>query len=89
MAQDLKKLFEEDRKRNYEMMPGHEGRFLERIDKAMPQQKRKTTFFWFRIAASVMLLLGVGLYYILRAPDNVSMKEAIVEKENPDRKSVV
>lgn len=60
MAQDIRDLFKED-KVTYEKMPeNHEARFLEKLDKALPESK-KSKFGWMRIAASVVVLLGVSL----------------------------
>lgn len=60
MAKDLKHLFEEDQKLNKETMKqGHEARFLEKLDAALPQHT-KPRFNWLNIAASIVIVLGIG-----------------------------
>lgn len=70
MSQDLRKLFEEERNRSYNMRPDHEARFVKRLDEAFPGKKR-SPFVWMGIAASVVALLGLGIWYVQRAPDPV------------------
>ncbi|WP_452224224.1 hypothetical protein [Lacinutrix chionoecetis] len=60
MAKDIRKLLEEDNKLVVDSMPqGHESRFLNKLDKALPV-KKKQQFHWWSIAASVVLLIGLG-----------------------------
>jgi len=59
MAQDLKKLFENEQKVSHQKMPnGHEARFLDKLDDALPTMQSKNRFNFFSIAASVVVLLG-------------------------------
>ncbi len=71
MGQDLRKLFEEQRKtQRFEMKAGHEDRFLERLDEALPvTPKARPTYLWLRIAAAVVVLLGVGTFFLLTGPE--------------------
>ncbi len=60
MAKDLKHLFEEDLKLTKETMEqGHEARFLEKLDTALPQHT-KPKFNWLNIAASIVIVLGLS-----------------------------
>jgi hypothetical protein len=61
MAQDLRKLFEEDRKRGYALESGHEKRFENRLHQSFPLQPKKRGNWWW-IAASVVIMLAVGVY---------------------------
>lgn len=45
------------------MKPGHEERILARLNEELPLKKR-TSFFNWKIAASIVVLLGVGFYFI-------------------------
>ncbi len=80
MGQDLKKLFENDRLVNHERRPGHEDLFIEQLYKELPV-KRSTTFSGFRIAASVLVFIGIGImsYVILGNPFN--QKEELTSVE--------
>ena len=61
MAQDLKKLFENDKRENIGKMPdGHEARFLKKLDKELPQIPVKQKFSALNIAASIVILLGLS-----------------------------
>lgn len=45
MAQDLRNLFEKDKlAQNAKMSEGHEARFLEKLDKAMPVENKSSGF---------------------------------------------
>lgn len=60
MAQDIRKLFENEPKvENLKMPEGHEARFLEKMDEALPQQPRRNLFTFLNIAASVVILIGL------------------------------
>ncbi|WP_111683835.1 hypothetical protein [Winogradskyella tangerina] len=71
MAQDLRNLFEKDLKvQSAKMSEGHEARFLDKLDKELPVKKSSNRFVFFRIAASVVVLLGVsfGAYKYFDGP---------------------
>ena len=59
MGQNLKKLFEQDRLVNHKRKSNHEDLFIEELYKELPI-KKKTTFSNFRIAASILVLIGIG-----------------------------
>lgn len=60
MAQDIKKLFEAQRNVSHNTMPeGHEARFLSKLEEKLPEQP-KNKWSWLQIAASLLLLLGLG-----------------------------
>ncbi|MDH7913026.1 hypothetical protein [Winogradskyella sp. SYSU M77433] len=101
MAQDLRKLFNEEAKdQNVKMSEGHEARFLQKLDKALPEDKKSSNRFgFFNIAASVVVLLGLsfGAYKYFQKPTTVIPKtpEKVVTNEikslgdvSPDLKKV-
>lgn len=60
MAQDIRDLFKKEQRLTQEKMPeNHEKRFLEKLNKTLPV-KKKFNFDWLQIAASIVLLLGLG-----------------------------
>jgi hypothetical protein len=81
MAQDLKKLFEEDRLKIRNGMPkGHEARFLNKLEKELPvasnrprQGVVKKRFSIWSLAASVVVLLGLtfGAYQFFKIPQAI------------------
>lgn len=62
MAQDIRKLFEnENRLSNLKMPEGHQKRFMDKLDEALPvESKKRSSFGFMRMAASVVILLGLG-----------------------------
>ncbi len=87
MARDLRKLFEEERKKkNFKMEAGHEERFLARLEEELPtQQGRK--YQWLRIAASIVILLGIGTYFFLtNTIETDSQKTTVVRTDDETKK---
>ncbi|WP_445381694.1 hypothetical protein [Robiginitalea sp. IMCC43444] len=64
MSQDLRNLLKADREKEHPMPEGHEGRFRKRLQESFPQ-KRKSSYSWLGIAASLALLLSFGIWYFL------------------------
>lgn len=62
MAQDIRKLFENEDKLSNEQMPkGHEARFLEKLETELPEAKDEGFRFYFmKIAASIVIVFGLG-----------------------------
>ena len=59
MAQDIRKLFENEPKVFKDKMPkGHEARFLKKLDEELSVTSNKSKFTFLNIAASVVLLIG-------------------------------
>lgn len=66
MAQDIRDLFKDEVGKQETMPKNHQKHFLKKLDKALPVQKPK--FNWLKIAASVVVLLGIsfGAYNFLK-----------------------
>ena len=80
MAQDIRDLLKQDKKvENSEMPIGHEARFLNRLDMAIPQKYSQSRFTFLNIAASIVLLVGLtfGGYKLI---DSTSVDTIIPEK---------
>jgi hypothetical protein len=71
MGQNLKNKFEEERSINYTRKADHEDLFIEKLYEELPIKKR-FAFYQFRIAASIVILLGIGsaFYMLFNAPIN-------------------
>ncbi len=67
MAQDLREIFEKDRKsEKFAIKKGHESRFMSRLEQELPEtpsEKGSSTFFRWQIAASLIVLVGLGIYF--------------------------
>ena len=78
MSQDLRKLFDKEREHKYRMKEGHEERFMELLDESLPVQKSRFFRNW-SIAASVVILLGLGIYFITTT-DSSPVQTTVVDK---------
>jgi len=88
MAQDIRKLFKEESKVSNQKMPkGHEVRFLEKLDNALPEQKSRPMFTFLNIAASVVILIGLsfGAYKFMGStPEEIKGTEVVdTQEESP------
>ena len=82
MAQDIRKMFQEDRSLPSERLEkGHEQRFEARLEKAFPQEKKnkepRNNYMFLKIAAVLVVALGIG--FVFMAPDNLFQGEQVVE----------
>ncbi len=71
MEQNFKKLFEQDRLVNHKRSADHEDLFIEQLYKELPV-KKGVAFSNFRIAASILVFIGIGTlsYLMLDIPSN-------------------
>ena len=60
MAQDIIDLFKNEKVVHDEMPTKHEARFLEKLDKALPEAPKKSGLGWMQIAASAVVFLGLS-----------------------------
>jgi len=85
MAQDLRELFKEETGKRHPMKDGHEERFLDLLDKELPL-KRKSAFYFIKIAASVLVLFSLGIYTYINYKNDVLTHPEIVETETENTK---
>lgn len=90
MAQDIRKLFEAENKLKKHHMPeGHEMRFLNKLDEALPSDSvKRSSFSFMRIAASIVILIGLsfGAYKIFEKPPVQSLQVVSTEESEKDKK---
>ncbi|WP_272023371.1 hypothetical protein [Olleya namhaensis] len=86
MAKDIKDLFNADNAlSNPQMSKGHEARFLDKLEHALPE-KTKSKWTFLNIAASVLLVIGLGFgSYTLFKPQTTAIQ--VVETDNPTLKT--
>jgi len=81
MAQDLRELFKNERNGDGpRMKPGHTKRFHERLENRFPKQ-RKPWVVPLKIAASVFILLGIGIYFLVQHNIQTVPQPEVAEKE--------
>ncbi len=81
--QDIRELFKDEPKVSNQKMPkGHEARFLKKLDNAQPQRTIKKRFSIMQIAASVVILIGMGFgaykFYNVPPIEPLNGKEEVV-----------
>ena len=83
MSQDLREMFKNtDREVMPTMKDGHEQRFLKRMEVELPVAKGPS-YPWFRIAASLIILAGLGTYFFINWNKPEPVETTIAEKNNP------
>ncbi len=86
MAQDLRELFAKERDDEMpKIKPGHKQRFHERLEKKFPRRRKPWTVV-FKVAASVLILIGIGSYYFRDGKNKLTPKTSVVEKDIPTNK---
>lgn len=90
MSQDLREMFKDS---ETEMAPsmkdGHEQRFMKRLEKELPLSKG-ASFPWFKIAASLTILIGLGTYIFTDRNNPAPVKTTVVEMDRsvPEDKGI-
>ncbi|MGX1929487.1 hypothetical protein [Flagellimonas sp. 2504JD4-2] len=101
MAQDLRELFAKERENEKsKMKTGHEARFLSKLTESMPEQSRDVepefkpraeSFFWLRVAASVILVLGLTAYFVFGGGAQDEEPKTIIanQENNPEQRNSI
>ncbi|WP_034057494.1 hypothetical protein [Lacinutrix jangbogonensis] len=88
MAKDIRDLFEADNKLSKDTMPtGHEVRFLDKLETALPE-KKASQFNWLSIAASVVVFLGLSFGAFQFFIANGNQGTTIADVETSDTKTI-
>ncbi|SEL35087.1 hypothetical protein SAMN04488008_103447 [Maribacter orientalis] len=72
MEQDLREMFNKEKlEQQFTINNGHEERFLEKLQQSLPEHK-KTNRAWMKVAASIAVILSVGVgYFLLNGNSNI------------------
>ena len=81
MSQDLRELLKAEKQQKHQMKEGHEERFFELLDQKFPVQKKNRKHIW-AIAASVVILLGIGIYMLNTNSTEQPVSTTIVEQDD-------
>lgn len=81
MGQDLRELFKTERARKHKLKEGHEARFTERLEEAFPQPK-KSRYTFFGIAASIMVLVGLGTLFFFDRDTEEPIKTVVIQQNS-------
>jgi len=92
MAQDIRKMLQEDRPLPTDKLKkGHQHRFEAKLEKAFPKEEKRsrTTFMFLKIAAVLVVAFGVGFIYFMQN-DNFNGQQVVDTKsETPAEKEEV
>ncbi len=90
MAQDIRNMFRDDESRGPEKLSkDHRKRFEAKLNQALPKQKSNNKFNFLKLAALLLVVLGIGAFFtnkdqfIKSEPPIVSTPEEIDKKEEP------
>ena len=87
MAQDLRELFAKEReKEKFKLKQGHEERFMAKLDSVMPKRKKSVWTVW-KIAASIVVLIGLGFFAYQQINKTESIETIVVDKADSDNES--
>ena len=64
MGQDIRNMLKNEKPEQPTLGDGHEMRFAKKLEQSFPKQEKKPTFLWLKIAAAVILFLGLGYAYL-------------------------
>lgn len=88
MAQDLRDLFNKNSTVGADKMEaGHEDRFLRKLEKELPKTKKTPNSFW-KVAASIVVLFGIGLYFFTQG-DIEPRDTELSDSDKPIEKSKI
>lgn len=89
MAQDLRKLFKEQReKQTYRMKEGHAERFFLKLEAELPKKERPNFYFWLKIAASILVMVGVASYFYMDMGNDIVPNTTLVETPDNAKSSI-
>ncbi|WP_394970781.1 hypothetical protein [uncultured Croceitalea sp.] len=83
MAQDLRKLFKEQREeKKYQMKEGHAERFFSKLETELPEKVKPNSYFWLKIAASVIIMIGLASYFFMNRNNTIEPQTTIVDNSD-------
>lgn len=82
MAQDIRKLMQEQPEQASGLAKGHEARFEARLDNEFSPKKKNSSFFWLKVAAVVIVFLSIGYFGFQKLSPDSSNTIAETPSEN-------
>lgn len=80
MAQDIREMFRNDKEPKPNTLPkGHQKRFEDRLEMEIPSEKKNNTFFFLKIAAVLVVALGVGFFFLNLGGDNFNNEPTLAD----------
>ncbi len=87
MSQDLREMFRnEEELASDKLQKGHQKRFEAKLDKALPKENSARKYLYLKIAAVLVVAIGVGFIFFSPQVVNPGMENQVVE--NPVEESI-
>jgi len=84
MGQDIRNMLKNEKPEQPTLSDGHEMRFAKKLEQSFPKKDEKPTFFWLKIAAAVILFLGLGYITYLNFNEEEIANPVLVENNGVD-----
>ena len=89
MEQDLRKLFDGEREKEHHMKEGHEARFMERLEREMPPFKDNSRVWILSIAATVLVLVSVGVFFFTSQESPIPSENSVVDAQQDNTEETI
>ncbi|QLE00445.1 hypothetical protein HX109_02295 [Galbibacter sp. BG1] len=86
MAQDIRDLFKKNASGQHELPKGHRERFAGLLEKELPKEHQKKSYLFWKVAAVVLVLFGVGFGIFLKQDPSVSTEDGFADTQTVDKK---
>ena len=84
MGQDIRNMLKNEKPEQSRLSDGHEMRFAKKLEQAFPKKNNKPTFLWLKVAAAVILFLGLGYVTYLNFNQEESSDPVLVDNNGVD-----
>ncbi|MEM7086382.1 MAG: hypothetical protein AAF489_09380 [Bacteroidota bacterium] len=81
MGQDIRNMLKDQKPEQPSLRDGHEMRFAKRLEQSFPKKNKKPSLLWLKIAAAVILFLGLGYITYLNFNDEETADPILVESD--------
>lgn len=79
MGQDIRNMLKNEKPEQPKLSDGHEMRFAKKLEQSFPKKNKKPAFLWMKIAAAVILFLGLGYATYLNFNGEETLDPVLVE----------
>ena len=81
MGQDIRKMLQDPIEETSKLRPGHESRFEMKLEAAFSEKRKKNKRTWLRIAAAILVFVGVGYFGYKGFGENSAVETGVAETE--------
>jgi hypothetical protein len=81
MGQDIRNMLKEEKPEQSNLQDGHEMRFAKKLEQSFPKKEEKPTFLWLKVAAAIIVFLGLGYLTYLNFNEEEVAKPVLAQTE--------